>query len=176
MKRIIRKDLQKKRKLNLTLDWMTKHGAVNPNQQTINRQIKAHKNISFNQRHGAKKYSTNIEIMNKLNKINGTLPDRNLSSVYSQKIRDLEYDKLLSRLLERNRLKRNNNKFTLNLEDKDRADEVFNEVVVAGIKSKIISNIQGKLLKNLINFRIITWGSITKSRSFNKKYNKRIIK
>jgi hypothetical protein len=141
MKRIIEKDLQKKRKLKLSLDWLSNHGAVNPNQQKQDGQITSHKNISLTKRHGEKKFQLNVEIMQKFEKQENL--DKNLGGVYSEKIRDIEYNKLLSRVIERNQLKRNNNRYMVNVEDKDKVEDVMDEVLANGIKDQIFSNLNG---------------------------------
>lgn len=140
MKRIIRKNLQKKKKLGLTMDWVSKNGAVNPNQEKLGEEIICHKHASFIQKHGEKQFSLNAEIMEKFGDQPSNGEAKDLSNVYSEKIRDLEYKELLSRILESNRLKRNNNKFSLNVEDKEKVGEIYREVVSTGIKSQIISN------------------------------------
>lgn len=140
MKRIIQKKLQKKKKLALSMDWVSKHGAVNPNQEQLGEEITCYKHTSFIQKHGEKQFALNVEIMGKFTDQHENGEAKNLSNVYSEKIRDIEYKELLSRVLESNRLKRNNNRFSLNVENKEKADDIFQEVISTGIKSQIISH------------------------------------
>jgi hypothetical protein len=152
MKKIICQDLKKKRKVKISLDWMSTNGAVNPNQLSNGSQIKIHKNISFNQRHGKEKYSQNIQILKKFHAPKEKDGMGKLSSVYSEKIKDFEYNKLLLKTLERNRTNRNNNKFNVscNVDDKERVEEVLNEAVISGIKDKIVSKARGIQLNKKI--------------------------
>lgn len=122
------------------MDWVSKHGAVNPNQEQLGEEITCYKHTSFIQKHGEKQFALNVEIMGKFTDQHENGEAKNLSNVYSEKIRDIEYKELLSRVLESNRLKRNNNRFSLNVENKEKADDIFQEVISTGIKSQIISN------------------------------------
>jgi hypothetical protein len=139
MKRIIKKDLKKKKKLQLKFDWLTTHGSVNPNQQKEDGDIICHKNTSFNKKNGTKQYDLNIKIIQKFKQKEGY--DKDLSTVHSEKIRDLKYNQLLSRVLERNKIKRNNNRFVMNVEEKEKVEDVVLETLGNGIKSQIVSEL-----------------------------------
>ena len=145
MKRIICKDLKKKKKIKVSLDWLSTKGAVNPNQLPTGSKVRVFKNMSFTQRHGTEKYSQNVEAMHQFLSL-GDRGKKSLSSVYSEKIKDLEYDKLLLKTLERNRITRNNNKFRVGAlnEEKSKNEDILDEAIANGVKAQIFQKTTGK--------------------------------
>ena len=148
MQRILTQNLKKKNKLMLSMNWMTKDGALNFIQKGKPEEIIIFKSKSKLRFLGDDKFKLNTEILSKIDSVqqqsNSIEVNNNvlqtLNEINSKKIRDSEYDKLLHKIINRNSLMKHNNKYVLDQAQNTNGKNMMADIVANGVKQTIVQN------------------------------------
>lgn len=129
MRMILGRKFKKKNKLNISINWLTYEGQVNFNQSGQPQNIKVFKNEFFGREFSKDKLKFSSEVLSEFDE------NKNLAMVNSAKIREMELEHLLHKILEKNRIRNNNNKFVV--ESQGNTQELYDNMLISVVKQHI---------------------------------------
>ena len=129
MKIILSKKFSQKKKLNISINWLSYKGHINFNQTGQPENISVFKNELNENKFTEKTNDFSSQILFLINKFQN-IPDSD-----SKRIREQEFENLLSQILEKNRLKNQNNK--IQLETTSKKDELYENLLISSLKEHL---------------------------------------